>query len=68
MIKKLFEDVNLKNFLKDTKINYDDVINCLIDICFLIDNIENSCYHAVTKKHYKVVKEFKKRIFEENKQ
>ena len=65
MIKKFFDDINLKTFLKDTKISQDDVINCLIDICFLIENIEDSCYHAVTKKHSKIVKDFKKKILGE---
>ena len=65
MIKKIFDNVNLNSFLKDTKISQDDVINCLVDICFLIENIEDSCYHAVTKKHSKIVKDFKKKILGE---
>ena len=64
IVKKLFnKDLKIEKFLENTKINLEELKNCLIDICFLLENIQASCYHAVTKKHNKILGDFQKIIF-----
>ena len=47
---------NLDNFWKNVKVNCEDVKNCVLDICFILDNVENSDYPAVVKKRKEEIK------------
>ncbi len=61
---KIYYKINFKQFMgKYIKIKDNDIKECLIDICFLIDNIENSIYPAVNKKYKKIAPEIKKAVF-----
>ena len=48
---------------KYIKVKENEIKECLIDICFLIDNIDNSIYPAVNKKYKKIAYEIKNTIF-----
>ena len=61
---KIFYRISFKQFMgKFIKIKESEIKDCLIDICFLIDNIENSIYPAVNKKYKKLSNEIKKAVF-----
>ena len=63
-IKKIFYGINLKEFLVNcVKIKENEIKNCLIDISFLIYNIDNSMYTAVYKKFKKIANEIKYIVF-----
>ena len=47
---------SLENFWKNVKMNSEDVKNCVLDICFILDNVENSEYPAVVKKRKEEIK------------
>ena len=61
---KIYYKISFKQFMgKYIKIKENEIKECLIDICFLIDNIENSIYPAVNKKYKKIASEIKRAIF-----
>ena len=61
---KIFYKISFKQFMgKNIKIKESEIKDCLIDICFLVDNIENSIYPAVIKKYKKISNEIKKAVF-----
>ena len=63
-LKKLFYGINIKVFLgKYVKIKEDEIKSCLIDICFLLYNIEDSIYTAVNNKFNKISNEIKNLVF-----
>ena len=54
-LKKMFYNQNLKDFLgNNVKIHEKEIQNCLIDICFLIYNIDKSIYNSINKK-FKII-------------
>ena len=54
-LKKMFYNQNLKDFLgNNIKIHEKEIQNCLIDICFLIYNIDKSIYNSINKK-FKII-------------
>ena len=64
---KLYYKINFKKFMENNiKIKEKEIKECLIDICFLIDNIDNSIYPAVNKKYKKIPSEIKKAVFNNN--
>ena len=61
---KIYYKMSFKQFMgKYIKIKENEIKDCLIDICFLIDNIDNSIYPAVNKKYKKISSEIKKAVF-----
>ena len=61
---KIYYKMSFKQFMgKYIKIKENEIKDCLIDICFLIDNIDNSIYPAVNKKYKKISYEIKKAVF-----
>ncbi len=65
---KIYYKISFKHFIgKYIKIKESEIKECLIDICFLIDNIDNSIYPAVNKKYKKISYEIKKSIFNNEK-
>ena len=46
-----FKDDKNDTFYNWIKISNEEVKNCIVDICFLFDNIEKSEYQAVVKKY-----------------
>ena len=63
-LKKIFYNINLKEFLgNNIKIKEKDIQNCLIDICFLIHNIDKSIYTSINKKFKKISNELKNLVF-----
>lgn len=46
-----FKDDKNENFYNWIKVSNEEVKNCIVDICFLFDNIEQSEYQAVVKKY-----------------
>ena len=61
---KIYYKISFRQFMgKYIKIKESEIKECLIDICFLIDNIENSIYPAVNKKYKKIASEIKKAVF-----
>ena len=64
---KIYYKMNFKQFMSNhIKIKESEIKECLIDICFLIDNIDNSIYPAVNKKYKKIASEIKKAVFNNN--
>ena len=61
---KIYYRISFRQFMgKYIKVKENEIKECLIDICFLIDNIDNSIYPAVNKKYKKIAYEIKKTIF-----
>ena len=61
---KIYYKISFKQFMaKYIKIKENEIKDCLIDICFLIDNIDNSIYPSVNKKYKKISYEIKKAVF-----
>ena len=65
---KLFQKVSFEKFMVNKiKINEKEIIDCLIDICFMVEYIDGSIYPAINKKYKGVCNEIKKIIDKENK-
>ena len=63
IVLKLFQKVSLEKFMTNKiKISEKEIMDCLIDICFLIEYIDGSIYPAVNKKHKGICSEIKKII------
>ena len=61
---KIYYKITFKQFMgRYIKIKENEIKECLIDICFLIDNIDNSIYPAVNKKYKNIGSEIKKSVF-----
>ena len=57
-LKKIFYGVNINEFLGNfVKIEENEIKNCLIDICFLLFNVENSIYTSINKKFKNISEE-----------
>ena len=57
-LKKIFYGVNINEFLGNfVKIEENEIKNCLIDICFLLFNVENSIYNSINKKFRNISEE-----------
>ena len=64
---KIYYKMNFKQFMSNhIKIKENEIKECLIDICFLIENIDKSIYPAVNKKYKKISSEIKKAVFNNN--
>ena len=61
-----FKECSLLNFFDVVSIEKDLIFQCIIDICFLIEYIDQSDYKAVVKKHSESYKKLRK-IFDNNK-
>lgn len=46
-----FKNAKNENFYNYIKVSNEDIKNCIIDICFVFENIDTSEYQAVVKKH-----------------
>ena len=67
-ILKIYYKISFKQFMgRYIKIKENEIKECLIDICFLIDNIDNSIYPAVNKKYKNIANEIKKSVFNNDK-
>ena len=65
---KIYYNISFKQFMgRYIKIKEIELKECLIDICFLIDNIDNSIYPAVNKKYKNIANEIKKSVFNNDK-
>ena len=65
---KLFQKVSFEKFMiNKIKINEKEIIDCLIDICFMVEYIDGSIYPAINKKYKEIYNEIKKIIDKENK-
>jgi len=68
IILKLFQKVNFEKFMNnEIKIKEKEIMDCLVDICFMLEYIEGSIYPALSKKHKGICNEIKKIIEKENK-
>ena len=68
IVLKLFQRVSFEKFMNNkVKISEKEIIDCLIDICFLVEFIDCSIYPAINKKHKGICSEIKK-IIEKDKQ
>ena len=57
-LKKIFYGVNINEFLGNfVKIEENEIKNCLIDICFLLFNVENSIYTSINIKFKNISEE-----------
>ena len=64
---KLFQKVSFEKFMENyIKVSENEIKECLMDICFLIEYIDGSIYPAVNKKHKGVCNEIKKLIFKDS--
>jgi cyclin B len=67
-ILKIYYKISFKQFMgRYIKIKENEIKECLIDVCFLIDNIDNSIYPAVNKKYKNIANEIKKSVFNNDK-
>ena len=63
-IKKMFYHENINEFLgKYVKIKESEIKSCLIDICFLLLNMENSIYTSINKKFKNIAEIMKNVVF-----
>lgn len=68
IVLKLFQKVSFEKFMiNKIKINEKEIMDCLIDICFMVEYIDGSIYPAINKKYKGVCNEIKKIIDKENK-
>ena len=60
MVLKLLQKINFKQFLNyNIKIKENEIIQCLVDICFLVEYIDGSIYPSVNKKYKGICNEIK---------
>ena len=65
---KIYYKISFKQFMsKYIKIKENEIKDCLIDICFLIYNINGSIYPAILKKYKNISYELKNKVFNDNK-
>ena len=63
IVLKLFQKISFEKFMSyRIKISEKEIMDCLTDICFLIEYIDGSIYPAINKKHKGVCNEIKKII------
>ena len=68
IVLKLTKNISFDKFMNDCiNINEKDIMECLIDICFLIEYIDGSIYPSVSKKYKGIGNEIKKIIEKDNK-
>ena len=68
IVLKLFQDMSFEKFMSfRIKISEKEIINCLIDICFMVEYIDGSIYPAINKKYKGICNEIKRIIEKENK-
>ena len=61
IVLKLFQKISFEKFMSyRIKISEKEIMDCLTDICFLIEYIDGSIYPAINKKHKGVCNEIKK--------
>ena len=63
IVLKLFQKISFEKFMSyRIKISEKEIMDCLTDICFLIEYIDGSIYPAINKKHKGICNEIKKII------
>ena len=68
MVMKLVQKVNIQKFMNyNIKISEKEIMDCLIDICFLVEYIDGSIYPSINKKYKGICNEIKGIIEKENK-
>ena len=68
IVLKLFQEVTFEKFMNHTiSINKKEIMDCLVDICFLLEFIDGSIYPAINKKYKVIYNEIKKIIEKEKK-
>jgi NTP pyrophosphatase (non-canonical NTP hydrolase) len=68
MVMKLVQKVNIQKFMNyNIKISEKEIMDCLIDICFLVEYIDGSIYPSINKKYKGIGNEIKGIIENENK-
>jgi cyclin B len=68
MVMKLVQKVNIQKFMSyNIKISEKEIMDCLIDICFLVEYIDGSIYPSINKKYKGIGNEIKGIIENENK-
>ena len=68
IVLKLFQKVIFEKFFNNKiKIKEKEIMDCLIDICFMVEYIDGSIYPAINKKYKGFCNEIKKIIDKENK-
>ena len=68
IVLKLTKNITFEKFMNEhIKINEKEIMECLIDICFLIEYIDGSIYPSINKKYKGIGNEIKKIIEKDNK-
>jgi cyclin B len=68
IILKLFQKVSFEKFMNyNIRVKEKEIMECLVDICFMVEFIDSSIYPAINKKYKGVCNEIKKIIEKENK-
>ena len=68
MVMKLVQKVNIQKFMSyNIKISEKEIMDCLVDICFLVEYIDGSIYPSINKKYKRIGNEIKGIIENENK-
>lgn len=68
IVLKLAQKINFQKFMKyNIKISEKEIMECLIDICFLVEYIDGSIYPSINKKYKGIGNEIKNIIENDNK-
>ena len=68
IVLKLFQEMSFEQFMNNNiKISEKEIMDCLTDICFMVEFIDGSIYPAINKKHKGICNEIKKIIEKEKK-
>ena len=63
IVLKLFQEETFEMFMNNKiKISEKEIIDCLVDICFLIEFIDGSIYPSINKKYKDICHDIKKRL------